>query len=355
MSKKPIGSGGVPESKAEAIPEPKDSTIVELRKKAEIIDATKYMKERGVVVQSQEQVPQDAETRTLKEMEKAVGELGGQQLSAFERIYSLVGERGADDVQDVRIPRSHYDSPKLQKPLHHISQRLVESILYGEGDAQLKNPSQVVPWLFENGKVRDEYRTPLAFLRKEAVRKIIKEFTPLRKELDAISDVQEYKKRWDALSPREQVIVSLVQDVRQIEHDNKIFEMLFVRQNAQKKPAPFWTAFEKRKKGAVPSRVEIQTTVPLSRRRAMEVRPGLMGGAQMTFNLRYDDGRIFLDRFGWQIQRVEGFEEELSPVERLKLVNTPLRDAPHFLIKKVADKFGDAAPEWIAERAALAE
>ncbi len=87
----------------------------------------------------------------------------------------------------------------------------------------------------------------------------------------------------------------------------------------------------------------------------MEVRPGLMGGAQMTFNLRYDDGRIFLDRFGWQIQRVEGFEEELSPVERLKLVNTPLRDAPHFLIKKVADKFGDAAPEWIAERAALAE
>ncbi|MDP2630664.1 MAG: hypothetical protein Q8P56_04610 [Candidatus Uhrbacteria bacterium] len=351
MSKKPIGvAGGTPEGKTENVAEPQDSKIIQYPKRsADIIQVAKYRKV------SPEGTAPDGEGRILTKIEEAVSGIGSRHLEVLDRMNMLVGEEGSDDLHDLRLPRAHYDSPRIQKPVDRIRKKLLDTILYGEGGMQLKNPSEVVPWIQLDGHERDDYFKQLTSLRERAVKEIIKKYTPLRKELEEIDNPDDYKKRWEGLSEKERIIAQLLQDVRQIEHDHKIFEMLFRKLDSQKKQASFWKDFERRAKGTVPQRPEPREEKGSPRRRAMEIKHGSMSGAQMIFNFKYDDGRIFLDPQGWSIQRIEGFESEFTPAERLALVNTPLNNAPLFIVKKIADKLQDTAPEWIKEMAAFAE
>jgi hypothetical protein len=166
--------------------------------------------------------------KIVQEAGRYIQSLSARHANAFKRISDLTdNEKIADEL--VQVIRKG-DERKQQSVLDKVRSSLMSSIIDGEGEKQLKDPKEIVPW--KVGPTSIQYGDAMNFLR----------FHETEKALQAAAEAgDEYAKKM--LEQREQIIA-----------DNEIIRRLVGpqwitdRKTNEKRMGAFWAAFETRKK-----------------------------------------------------------------------------------------------------------
>ncbi len=164
----------------------------------------------------------------IKEATRYVQSLGARHRNAFKRLGELLdNEKITDelmallDEEDVRKQQSAFDRARS---------RLINAIIDGEGERQLKDPKEIVPWKVAPTCVR--YREAIDFLR----------FCETKEALGRVAGAGD-KQAQKLLEQRDQII-------RENEVIRRLVGPQWVtdRKTGKKRMTAFWAAFETRKK-----------------------------------------------------------------------------------------------------------
>lgn len=203
-----------------------EGTIAEIESNPRVIERLQTMAEQerkafeAKIEQERKAVVQEA-TRYIQS-------LGSRHANAFKRLGELAGnEKLADELMQTLGER---DERKQQGAFDKVKSRLMNAIIEGEGEKQLKDPKEIVPW--KVGQTSIQYGDAMNFLR----------FHETEKALRAAAD-----------SGNEQA-KKLLEQRDQIIHGNEVIRRLVGpqwitdRKTNEKRMGAFWAAFETRKK-----------------------------------------------------------------------------------------------------------
>jgi hypothetical protein len=164
----------------------------------------------------------------IQEANRCVQSLSARHDNAFKRLGELLGnEKIADELVSVL---GEEDVRKRQGAFDRIRSRLMASIIDGEGEKQLKEPKEIVPWKAAQTSIR--YGGAIDFLR----------FHETEKALRAAADVGD-KQAQRLLEQRDQII-SGNEAIRRLVGPQWVTD----HKTNEKRMSAFWAAFETRKK-----------------------------------------------------------------------------------------------------------
>lgn len=194
--------------------------------------AEKEMKE---LFARREKEKQEAEARIEQEQKAIIQEatsciqsLGARHGNAFKRLGELVGNEKISE--ELLQALGQEDARKQQGAFDRVRSRLIGAIIDGEGEKQLKDPREIVPW--KTGSTSTPYGDAMNFLR----------FYGTEQALQAAANTGNEQAR-KLLEQREQIISGNEVIQRLVGR-----EWVFDQQTKQKRRGTFWAAFETRNK-----------------------------------------------------------------------------------------------------------
>ena len=166
--------------------------------------------------------------RIVQEAARYIQSLGARHANAFKRLGDLTGnDKLADELMQTL---GEGDEQKQQGALDKVRSRLMNAVIDGEGEKQLKDPKEIVPW--KVGPTSIQYGDAMNFLR----------FHETEKALQAAAEAgNEQAKK--LLEQREQIIAG-----------NEVVRRLVGpqwstdRKTNKRRMGAFWATFETRKK-----------------------------------------------------------------------------------------------------------
>lgn len=166
--------------------------------------------------------------KIVQEAARCIQSLGARHANAFKRIGDFAGnEKIADELMQIL---GEGDERRKQSALDKVRSRLMNAVIDGEGEKQLKDPKEIVPWRVASTTV--QYGDAIDFLR----------FHETEKALQAAAEVGNEQAE-KLLEQRKQIIAG-----------NEIIRRLVGSQwvtdpkTNEKRMGAFWAAFETRKK-----------------------------------------------------------------------------------------------------------
>jgi hypothetical protein len=165
---------------------------------------------------------------TIQEANRYIQSLSARHGNAFKRLGELLGnEKIANELVAVL---SEEDARKQQGAFDRTRSRLMTTIIDGEGEKQLKDPKEIVPWKVAQASI--QYREAIDFLR----------FHETKKALRAAADAGD-KQAQKLLEQRDQIING----------NEAIYKLVgpqwvMDRKTNERRMSAFWAAFETRKK-----------------------------------------------------------------------------------------------------------
>ena len=163
----------------------------------------------------------------IKEVERYVQSLSARQANAFERLSELTDNK--EIIQELTNAWEEKDARKRQSIFDKVRTRLIKAIIDGEGEQQLKEPKEIVPWKVSSS-IR--YGDAINFLQSTATEKSLQ----------------------DAALAGNKQAQKLLEQCKQIIRNNNIIRKLVGPQwisdpkTNEKRMGIFWAAFETRKK-----------------------------------------------------------------------------------------------------------
>lgn len=273
-----------------------------------------------------------SEDELLAKMKSASLVLRTRQEQSWNVIRDFSGDllaetdEGEDTFRDLRTPREKLDSQRGR--INQLRGRIQAAVR----DGRLNEPDDVVPWYETKGEEENEYTKQLTLLKGKDVESIIKEYTPLVKQIEAFVDEEAMRKFLNSIDERTYVVVDLLQNIRQLRHDHAIFLQLFQK---EKNPG-FLKSFEDRAKGGEQNKARPSSE---KRRRLSELEQNRAKresyGAQMRWALEYNGAEITLERLRnvWTISAITDPKHILTRDELQSLGKTfsDLKSAPSWI------------------------
>jgi hypothetical protein len=203
-----------------------ERTIAEIESNPRVIERLRTMaeKERQAF---QAKIEQEWK-KIIQEAGRYIQSLGARHVNVFKRLGELTGnEKIAEEL--LQILREG-DERKMQSALDKIRSRLIDAIIDGEGERQLKDPKEIVPWRVGPTSIR--YSDAMKFLL----------FQETEKTLRAAAEAgNEQAKK--LLEQRERIIAGN-EIIRKLVGPQWITD----RRTNKRRMGAFWAAFETRKK-----------------------------------------------------------------------------------------------------------
>ncbi len=164
----------------------------------------------------------------IQEANRCIQSLSARHSNAFKRLGELLGnEKIADELFSVL---GKENARKQQSAFDRVRSRLINAIIDGEGEKQLKDPKEIVPWKVAQTSIR--YVDAINFLR----------FHETEKALRAAADAGD-KQAQKLLEQRDQIIKGN-EVIRRLVGPQWITD----RKTNERRMSAFWAAFETRKK-----------------------------------------------------------------------------------------------------------
>jgi len=166
--------------------------------------------------------------RIIQEATRYLQSLGARHTNAFRRIGNFVGNEKI--VDELMQAFTEGDDRKQRNTLDKVRSRLIDAIINGEGEKQLKDPKEIVPWKVTPTTIR--YREAMNFLQ----------WHETEKALQAAAEAGN-RQAQKLLEQRKQIILG-----------NEILrrlvgpEWITDRKTGKRHMSAFWAAFETRKK-----------------------------------------------------------------------------------------------------------
>lgn len=214
-----------------------ERTVAEIESNPRVAERLQTMaeKEMSELFAKREKEKQEAEARIEKERKAVIQEatryiqsLGTRHSNAFKRLGELVGnEKIADELLQAL---GEEDARKQQVAFDRVRSRLMNAVIDGEGEKQLKDPKEIVPW--KVGPTSIQYGDAMNFLR----------FHETEKALQVAADAGNEQAK------------KIVEQREQIINGNEVIRRLVGpqwvtdRKTNNRRAGAFWANFETRKK-----------------------------------------------------------------------------------------------------------
>ncbi len=167
-------------------------------------------------------------TDLVKESYRCLQSVEAKNKRAIQRIKDILGEQETENLKE------SIDAEKREKQsiFDHSRSELIKSILEGEGDAQLKSPREIVPWV--SGKSSSvNYFDALYFLMNNSVKENLRKIA--QKEGENSQKAKEILERTEKAYNDYQMLRELIPPKWKKKKDD-----------GKKEMTKFWAAFEER-------------------------------------------------------------------------------------------------------------
>jgi hypothetical protein len=212
-----------------------EQTIAEIESNPRVLERLRAMAEREMkeFFEERERKKKEFEAKIEQERKKRIQDatryiqsLGARCANAFKRLGELTGnEKIADELA---VALREEDTRKQQSVFDRVRSQLRRAIIDGEGEKQLKDPSEVVPWEVRSTSI--PYYLALGEIQDDTTKNAL--------ELAARSGDKNAER---LLKQRDEVLVA----------DQILFRLfgkkwITDRKTNEKRLSPFWAAFETR-------------------------------------------------------------------------------------------------------------
>ncbi|MFN7088409.1 MAG: hypothetical protein ACK4NX_01090, partial [Candidatus Paceibacteria bacterium] len=214
-----------------------ERTIAEIESNPRVIERLQMMAEKEMKewFARREREKQEAAARIerernaiIQEATRCIQSLGARQSNAFKRLVELTGNEKI--VDELLQALGEAGVRKQQRVFDKVRSHLINAIIDGEGEKQLKDPKEIVPW--KVGPTSIPYRDAIDFLR----------FHETEKALQAAAEAGNERAK-KLLEQREQIIRGH-EVIRRLVGPQWITD----RRTNERRMGAFWAAFETRER-----------------------------------------------------------------------------------------------------------
>ncbi len=172
---------------------------------------------------------QEKQAERLREYERVMQSLDAKHQNAFANINKAFGGEDVDIADELSKAMDEKKPQKKWDTFNTVRRHLIKSIIEGEGEEQIKEPKEIIPWLMKATSVK----------YFDAINMIAS--APVQKELEEL-----------AASDNERA-ARLLDKSKKIIRENEMFRMLIGKKKIidkktkKERLGDVWAAFEKRK------------------------------------------------------------------------------------------------------------